>query len=100
MKATAATIHARHVERSASHAVLRGVGIWGEAKNPTALLILGWIASWGLFLSLAVIALAGVSTAAGRQAAAVSEVRRPSDSAMVPDPGMLFKTENDVYYAP
>lgn len=100
MKANAATVHARHVERSASHPVLRGVGIWSKAKNPTGPLILRWIVGWGLFLSLAVATLAGVSTSAGLQAAAVSEVRRPSDSAMIPDPSMLVDSENHVYYVP
>jgi hypothetical protein len=96
MKANAATIHVRHVERSASQAVPRGVGMRSEAKNPISLLILGWIVGWGVLLVLAVVALAAVSTSVAPRAAAVPAVRRPSDSGMVPAPSMLFDAEHHV----
>lgn len=100
MKANAATIHARHVERWALHAAPRGVGVWSKARNPTILLILGWIVGWGLLLVLAVVALAAVSTSVGPTAAAVPEVRRPSDSGMASDPSVLLNAGGHVYYVP
>lgn len=100
MKANAATIHARHVERWALHAAPRGVGTWSEAENPTGLLILRWIVGWGLLLVLAVVALAAVSTSVGPTVAAVPEVRRPSDSGMVPGPSVLLNAGGHVYYVP
>lgn len=100
MKAIASTIHAEHLDRSAAHAVPRGVGVWGKAEDSIALLVLGWIVGWALVLSLAVIALATVSTSVGPQAAAVPEVRRPSDSGMASGPSVFFETESDVYDVP
>lgn len=71
-----------------------------EAKNPIGLLILGWIVGWGLLLVLAVVALAAVSTSVGPRAAAVPEVRRPSDAGMVHDSSGLFDAEHHVYDVP
>lgn len=100
MKANTATIRAPHVASSTLHAIPRGVGAWSEAKNPTGLLILRWIVGWGLLLFLAVVALAAVSTSVGPTVAAVPEVRRPSNSGMVPGPSVLFDAESHVYYVP
>lgn len=100
MKANAAVIHARHIERSALHATPRGVGAWSEAKNPTGLLILRWIAGWGLLLFLAVVALAASARPWDHRRAAVPEVGRPSDSGMASGRSTLLNAEGHVYYVP